>query len=55
MLESGDQDRSKQAGESDVACIKISADEVYGRYAEGLEQNRLKILAYFDRDIKQAG
>jgi integrase len=27
--------------------------EVYGRYVEGLEQDRLKILAYFGRDFKR--
>lgn len=27
--------------------------EVYGRYVEGLEQDRLKILAYFGRDFKK--
>ena len=28
--------------------------EVYGRYVEGLEQDRLKILAYFGRDFKMS-
>ncbi|WP_246153038.1 tyrosine-type recombinase/integrase [Oryzomonas rubra] len=27
--------------------------EVYGRYLEGVEQDRLKILAYFGRDFKR--
>ncbi|WP_156912175.1 hypothetical protein [Citrifermentans bremense] len=27
--------------------------ELYGRYVEGLEQDRLKILAYFGRDFKK--
>jgi len=29
--------------------------EVYGRYVEGLERDRLKILAYFGRDFKRGG
>ncbi|QXM09166.1 hypothetical protein [Geomonas subterranea] len=27
--------------------------EVYGRYVEGLEQDRLRILSYFGRDFKK--
>ena len=52
-LDPGDQGRPEQDGDPHGSRQQADVYEVYGRYVEGLERDRLKIFSYFGLDFKR--